>query len=110
MKRYETMSKEKIVKLLTDCNKSATCKNCPAHGYGIDTTSICCVTRYLNSEVKMVPRWKTAKTQEDMNHLCKEFEKICRNSECSSCFAPGSKKALNQCYHAFLSEPVEVKE
>lgn len=107
MDRYKKMTNEEIMAALAQCVTSS-CGKCPFHKNKISNYAISCFMDHLREEIRIIPRWQTVKTQEDMDRLCAEFEKKCRSTSCKDCSAPGGKKALNQCYHAYLCELVEV--
>ena len=116
MKRWETenWTKEKIVAFIKECAVRP-CKECPAYTNTFDP-SWGCAGSYLNKEVTTIPRWQTAKTQEDLDRLCVEFSKLCGkylNADGCSVSCPFNDIEENMsywCFKKWLSEPVEAPE
>lgn len=109
MRRYEKMTKEEIIKFF-DCDNKE-CADCPASKQGTIVSD--CAIEYLTEEIEMKPRWQTAKTQEDFDKFISEFYKVCESNSsehfgCTKCRLRGS--TITRCYHAYLSELVEVQE
>lgn len=115
MKMYEKlgMSTEDALKWAQECAKR-NCRECPAYKtqkFGDAATK--CACRYLLSdapELPKIPRWKTARTQEDFDKLCDDFVTACKaRGDCDLC---KYKKLIwsADCLHAYLSEPVEAPE
>ena len=76
MKRIEKMSKEEISKVLTDA--FASCEKCPVYNKsctGCCTNACCCgkLNMWLNEEIKVLSRWQTCKTDEDLIRLHTEW-------------------------------------
>lgn len=114
MKQYERlgMDTEAALKWVKEC-AIRYCRDCPA--YETQELRDVCAPKYLLSDVPKppkVPRWQTAKTQEDFDRLYNSFKQFCAENECMSCkFCKCWKEGMRQtdCYHAYLSELVEVE-
>ena len=111
-KRYETMTVKDILELLSMCKYRDNCGGCIAEKYTAHESQAGCIAKYLNAEIEMKPRWQTAKTQEDFDKLREDFLAYCpkannKTLNCDSCKYSG---ILSGCYHAYLSELVEVQE
>ena len=114
MKRYEKMEKSEIMEFWVGCS-SRKCLECPAHDrrYPVDPAWNC-AANYLNQNIKMAPRWQTAKTQEDFDKLFDGFKNVCKGTYCEDCkyydIWHQTGNSMKDCYHAYLSELVEVQE
>lgn len=116
MKMYEKlgMSTEDALKWTEECAKR-NCLDCPAYknAQRPETIVTNCAPSYLLSEVPeppKIPRWQTARTQEDFDKLYNDFVTACKAlDDCDMC---KYKKYIwsADCYHAYLSEMVEAPE
>lgn len=119
MKMYEKlgMSTEDALKLVEEC-ATRNCRECPAYKtqkFGDAATK--CASKYLLLKVPeppKIPRWKTARTQEDFDRLFDGFKKFCNGRLCDDCkyldvFAQIGN-GQKDCYHTYLSEFVEAPE
>lgn len=112
MKMYEKlgMSTEAALKWVIDGVENRPCTTCPAFptkGRDYPTCALC-AARFLFSEVPeppKVPRWQTAKTQEDFDKLFDGFEKV-RKGTCEDCkyyeICNPTEDNIKDCYHAYL--------
>lgn len=117
MKMYEklSMDTEAALKWIEEC-ATRNCRECPAYKtqkFGDAATK--CAYRYLLSdapELPKIPRFMTAKTQEDLDRLFAEFDKYCTNTFlCKECRLNGNPgKGISDCYHAYLTELVDAPE
>lgn len=123
MKMYEKlgMSTEDALKWVEECAKR-NCLDCPAYKIAQRTETIVfnCAPNYLLSDVpklRKIPRWQTAKTQEDFDKLFDGFEKV-RKGTCEDCkyyeICNPTEDNIKDCYHAYLhaylSELVDAPE
>lgn len=116
MKMYEklSMSTEDALKWVGECEKR-NCLYCPAYKIAQrpETILFNCASLYLLSDVPeppKIPRWKTARTQEDFDKLCDDFVTACKaRGDCDLC---KYKKLIwsADCLHAYLSELVDAPE
>lgn len=86
MKRYETMSKEKIVGFMAGCGVT-NCKDCPAETKS-GVLSAKCVAAYLTEEVPeplMVRRYQNICCKQDLVEALNIVHEKCRRSNCDLC-------------------------
>lgn len=114
MKQYEKlgMDTEAALKWIEEC-KERKCLECVAYPTMINgSVSSACAAGYLLAEVPeppKVPRWQTAKTQEDFDKLKDDFAALCKNTdECIYC-KYAKFFVTYECYHAFLAELIEAE-
>ena len=108
MKRYEKMSKEEILNFVKGC-LSRSCRECPAQAHFNEPY---CSVEYLMDEIQMIPRWKTVKTQEDLNRIFEEFRVNCclkYPCDCAGC-TYDNDTGIPDCFYRNLSELIEVQE
>ena len=112
MRRYEKMSNEELYGFLKHIF-SGGCLDCPALSLRpVMETCGTCARRYLEQEIA-VPRWKTVKSQSDMEFVMNEFADFCK---CHSSAPHLCKQdcpyyeSEEDCAHIWLSELVEVIE
>ena len=113
MKRYEKLSGAEIVALMEQCNKAHyDLADCPIGKGNLGVCPDDCLLAWLKSDVQLVPRWQTAKTQEDMDRRFDAFGAFCSHRACNGCkynqdYNPN--KSMFICYHAYLSELVDAE-
>lgn len=114
MKMYEKlgMSTEAALKWVEDCERKS-CVDCPAPRKTGYVHSAKCAAAYLLSEVlklRKIPRWTTAKTQEDFERFYTDYMDCCgRQTGCTSC-KYGNRMRTAGCYHAYLTELIDAPE
>lgn len=117
MKMYEKlgMSTEAALKWVEDCERKS-CVDCPAPGKTGYVRSAKCAAAYLLSEVPetpKVPRWKTVKTQEDIDKIFSDFDAMCRKNHFDKCnyftFCLGNYP-IPGCFYRYILELVDAPE
>ena len=110
MKRYEQMTKEEIVELVTKCGRRP-CAECPAKcSFMENKDELDGITHYLTAEIQMIPRWQTIKTQEDIEAIQAAFRKMCDSQGCESCKYFEKYVGVGGCVFNYLYELVGAKE
>lgn len=110
MKRYEKISKEELVKIISYLVKrtkyDANCDDCPLHKkgenckqFGVDCGDA--IKDYLNEE--LTPRIVKINTREELEKAHKEFSNYCNDSYCAICkyYTEG---AATGCFVKYLEE------
>lgn len=114
MKQYEKLGfdTEAALKWIGECQHRK-CEDCPAVDGPKGSVSALCASSYLLSDVPeppKVPRWKTAKTQEDFERFYTDYMDCCgRQTGCTSC-KYGNRMRTAGCYHAYLTELIDAPE
>lgn len=113
MKQYEKMemSTEDALKWVDGC-KTRLCADCSAREHRPGAPAFCAVS-YLLSEVPeppKVPRWMTAKTQEDFDNLFADFLACCAGEDaCQYCCYNNHGDGV-RCFYEYASELVDAPE
>lgn len=108
MKRYEKYTKEEIIEYFAEASGSE-CEECNWNHYCTDGNAIQCsdaVCKWLNEEVKMIPRCHKCKTVEDFEKEYDEFRRMCQKTICSKCsYAKDGNSSW--CIALYMMEEVE---
>lgn len=113
MKQYEKLGfdTESALKWVDGC-KTRLCGDCSAREHRPGAPAFCAVSYLLSDvpETPKVPRWKTAKTQEDFERFYTDYMDCCgRQTGCTSC-KYGNRMRTAGCYHAYLTELIDAPE
>ena len=109
MRQIDKMSKDGILDFLQRCEHRV-CENCPADAFHSDGAACTCAAHYLAREIppKLVPRWATIKSDEDIETMFDVFSQTCvRYETCGKCPYYNDAK---DCRKLFFCEEVEVIE
>lgn len=115
MKQYEKMGfdTEAALKWVEGC-KTRLCKDCSARDHRPGRPAFCAVSYLLSDAPKppKVPRWKTARTQEDFEKLYQHFKlNYCDKfgpEHCNGCKYQNCGSL--SCLYPYLSELVDAPE
>lgn len=108
MMRYEKMSNKEIFDAINQCFSNVSCESCERKEYRSNRSILGCNLAFLKDGYNPVPRWKTIRTQDDLDRLHDEFVAFCMSQTCSSCQYDDIHLRLSaSCFRAWLSEPAE---
>lgn len=111
MKRYETMSKEDILKFISDASERGNCSGCviapTCNRIGCTYNAV----KYLQQDKNMKPRIATIDSIEGLEKAFEEYRSFCDEMYCTNCkYKHDGEYNTSDCFKRFLAEEIEVEE